>query len=207
MNEARSNGVGREAIAGRPTGVRVAQTRPGGGVERELSGRRRALARATLVGLGLVQAANGAWALFAPSSFYGEFPFGRGWVEVLPAYNQHLTTDVGALYLATSAMLLGAAWAFEKRTVVVACIAWLAFALPHTVYHAFHLEPFATGDAIANGFANAAAVLLPAWVLVAVLRPGRGRPLERPAKTQRAGGGARTPPPEQVGIDAEPRGS
>jgi fatty acid desaturase len=55
---------GREAIAERPTANRVAQARPGGGVEPALSGSRRALARATLVGLGLVQAANGAWAVF-----------------------------------------------------------------------------------------------------------------------------------------------
>ena len=167
---------GREAIAGRPTVDRVAQAQPGGGVEPALSGSQRALARATLVGLGLVQAANGAWALFAPSSFYREFPFGRGWVELLPAYSQHLTTDVGALYLATSALLFGAAWAFERKTVIVACVAWLTFALPHAVYHAFHLEPFATADAIANGFVLAAAVLLPAWVLGAILRPGRIQP-------------------------------
>ena len=64
MNETRSNGTGREAIAERPTANRVAQAQPGGGVEPALSGSRRALARATLVGLGLVQAANGAWAVF-----------------------------------------------------------------------------------------------------------------------------------------------
>ena len=175
MNAARGKGAGREAIAERPAGERVAELRPGSGVEPELRGSRRAIARATLLGLGLVQAANGTWALFAPSSFYGEFPFGRGWVELLPAYNEHLTTDVGALYLATSALLLGAAWAMERKTVIVACIAWLIFALPHAIYHAFHLEPFGTADAVANALVLAAAVLLPAWVLGTVARPAPAR--------------------------------
>ena len=188
MNEARSNDTGREAITERATGDRVAQTGLGGGVTPELSGRR-ALARATLLGLGLLQAANGAWALFAPSSFYSEFPLGRGWVELLPAYNQHLTTDVGALYLATSALLIGAAWAMERKTVVVACIAWLVFALPHAVYHAFHLEPFGTGDAVANALVLAAAVLLPAWVLGAVVRPASRRRPE--TVSEPSAGGAR----------------
>jgi hypothetical protein len=171
VNAAPGNGAGREAIAERPAGDGVAVPGPGSGVEPQLRGRRRGIARATLLGLGLVQAANGAWAFFAPSSFYGEFPFGRGWVELLPAYNEHLTTDVGALYLATSALLLGAAWVMERKTVIVACIAWLAFALPHAIYHAFHLEPYGTGDAVANALVLASTVLLPAWVLGAVARP------------------------------------
>jgi hypothetical protein len=61
------------------------------------------LVRAVLAALGVVQLINGLWALLAPRSFYEEYPFGRGWVELLPAYNEHLMRDVGGLYLATRA--------------------------------------------------------------------------------------------------------
>ena len=40
--------------------------------------------RAVLGALGAIQVVDGIWALFAPSSFYGDFPFGRGWVAALP---------------------------------------------------------------------------------------------------------------------------
>ena len=51
--------------------------------------------RAGLLGLGLVQLFDGLYALLAPRSFFDSFPLGRGWVEALPAYNEHLTRDVG----------------------------------------------------------------------------------------------------------------
>jgi hypothetical protein len=183
----RVNGGRRAAKAGPP----APRPRASVGEVPDLDGRRRAIARATLGGLGLSQAATGAWAILAPGSFYGDFPFGRGWVELLPAYNQHLTTDVGALYLAMSAVLLGAAWAMERTTVIIACIAWLAFAIPHTVYHGFHLEPFGTGDAIASSFALAATLLAPAWVLFAVLRPRQARPARAPGGLRPADDAAR----------------
>jgi hypothetical protein len=50
--------------------------------------RHHGLVRALLAALGAVRLINGLWALFAPRSFYREFPFGRGWVELLPAYNE-----------------------------------------------------------------------------------------------------------------------
>ena len=56
--------------------------------------------------MGLIQVADGIYALFFPRSFYGDFPLGRGWVEALPAYNEHLVRDVGGLFLATGAVLI-----------------------------------------------------------------------------------------------------
>jgi 4-carboxymuconolactone decarboxylase len=57
--------------------------------------------------------------------------------------------------------------------VAIALLAWLAYAVPHTVYHLFNLEPFETGDAVANVLALAATVVLPAALLVLLARPGR----------------------------------
>src|SRR5215211_7605299 len=129
--------------------------------------RHHGLMRVVLAALGAAQLVNGLWALFAPRSFYTEFPFGRGWVELLPAYNEHLMRDVGGLYLATAGLFVGAAVVMSRATVVVACASWLLFALPHAIYHAFNLDPFSASDAIASAVVLAGAVLLPAWVLAA----------------------------------------
>ena len=64
--------------------------------------RHRTAIRVALAGVGLIQLVDGLYALFAPSSFYSDFPLGRGWVEALPAYNEHLVRDVGGLFLATA---------------------------------------------------------------------------------------------------------
>ena len=132
-------------------------------------------ARFTLVQLGVIQGALGLYALFFPRSFYEDFPFGLGWVEALPAYNEHLLTDFGGLYLATAVMLLAAAIRLERRWVVISLVAYLAFSVPHTVWHLFHLEPYSTGNAIGNMATLAATVLLPIGVLFLVARE-RGAP-------------------------------
>src|SRR3954462_7430227 len=107
--------------------------------------------RAVMIGLGAVQAFNGVWALLAPRSFYDDFPPGRGgWVSALPAYNEHLMRDVGSLFLATGGLMLIAAVWLERRIVWAALVTWLLYALPHTVYHAFNLEPLSTTDAVGN---------------------------------------------------------
>lgn len=126
------------------------------------------LVRTGLGVLGAVQVANGVWATAAPRSFYGEFPFGRGWVEALPAYNEHLMRDVGALFLATGFVVLAAAWFANRRLVAVALVSYLLFSVPHAIYHLGHLDPYATGDALANGVALAATVVVPAGFLVAL---------------------------------------
>ncbi|HEY8001324.1 MAG TPA: carboxymuconolactone decarboxylase family protein [Solirubrobacterales bacterium] len=135
--------------------------------------RHRTAIRVALAGLGLVQVLDGLYALFAPSSFYNDFPLGRGWVEALPAYSEHLVRDVGGLFLATGAILLAAAWTLQRRVVIVAAASFLLFSLPHAIYHFFNLGPYSTGDAIANVVGLAATVVLPIWVLFELRRQGR----------------------------------
>jgi hypothetical protein len=135
--------------------------------------RHRTAIAVVLAALGLVQLVDGLYALIAPSSFYGDFPFGRGWVEALPAYSEHLVRDVGSLFIATAVLLLAASWILERRLVIVACISYLAFAVPHTIYHYANLGVYDTGDAIANFVALGASVVLPLWVLYVVVG-GRG---------------------------------
>jgi alkylhydroperoxidase family enzyme len=143
--------------------------------------------RAVLGAIGVTQLFNGLLALFAPRTFYDDFPFGRGWVAALPDYNEHLTRDVGSLFLATALILLVAAVRLDRRLVTVALLAYLTFALPHFIYHAFNLEPYGTADAIANTISLALTVLAPAGLLIAMRR----RPAAPPARSAAASGNGR----------------
>ena len=131
---------------------------------------RRFEAKVILYSLGGIQFLNGLWITISPKSFYEDFPLGRGWVEALPAYNEHLTRDVGGLFLATGFILIVAAIHLERRLVQIALVSYLLFSIPHTVFHLFNLEPYATGDAVANVITLAATVLLPLWLLAAIRR-------------------------------------
>jgi hypothetical protein len=133
----------------------------------------RTVARLILGLLAAVQAVDGFYALLAPRSFYEDFPAGRGWVEALPAYNEHLLRDVGSLFLATAIVLAAAAIWLERRLVLVALVSFLAFSIPHTIYHLFNLEGLSTGDAVAEAVSLMLTVLAPAGLLVAMLRPDR----------------------------------
>ena len=66
------------------------------------------LLRVTLVCLALSAAVIAVQGTLAPRSFYDGFPFGRGWVESLPPYNEHLVRDVAGFYLAFTILF---AWA------------------------------------------------------------------------------------------------
>ena len=131
----------------------------------------RAATRLVLGILAAVQATDGLYALFAPRSFYDDFPAGRGWVEALPAYSEHLVRDVGALFLATAVILAAAAIWLERRLVLVALVSFLVFSVPHTIYHLFNLEGISTGDAIAEAALLVLTVIAPLVLLVAMLRP------------------------------------
>jgi hypothetical protein len=133
--------------------------------------------RAVLGALAAVQLFDGLYALLAPRSFYEDFPLGRGWVEALPAYSEHLVRDVGGLFLATAIVLGAAAFWLGRRLVAIALVSFLAFSLPHFVYHAFNLEPYSTGDLIGNVVSLALTVLAPVVLLALMARAGsRGEP-------------------------------
>jgi hypothetical protein len=85
----------------------------------------------------------GGWAAFSPRSFYDKFPgLGQVWVAVDGPYNEHLVRDVGALNLALAVVSICALVSLARSTIVAAGLAWLAYGVPHFVYHARHLTPF-----------------------------------------------------------------
>jgi hypothetical protein len=109
------------------------------------------LLRVGLVILSAIQAVLGLWALSAPRAFYDGFPLsGHAWVALLPPYNEHLVRDVGALSLALTTVLGAAALTLDRAMIRAALLALAVFAVPHTIFHAGHLEGFPATDAIAQ---------------------------------------------------------
>ena len=95
--------------------------------------------RIGLLVLALGQGGAALLALFAPRTFFDEFPVpGAEWVSALPPFNEHLVRDYGASFLALSVLALAAAWLAERRLVVVALGVWLVSAVPHLVFHLAH---------------------------------------------------------------------
>jgi len=113
----------------------------------------------------------GAWATFAPRSFYDSFPgFGETWVAVDGPYNHHLVGDVGALNLA---LLVITGWALvtlDRRLVLTTAVAWLAYGVPHLWYHATHTDPFGTGSLVASLGSLAILVAAPLTLLALTAR-------------------------------------
>jgi hypothetical protein len=100
-------------------------------------------------------------AALAPRSFYDDFPLGAGWVAELPAYNEHLTTDVGAFYLGFALLFAWAAWRPARALIVPLSLAWALTAAIHLVFHVTHLDGFGTTDAIAQTASLALVLAVP----------------------------------------------
>ncbi len=116
--------------------------------------------------LGLVSAAVGVWAQFAPRSFYDDFPgFGHMWVRVDGPFNEHLVRDVGGLNLAITAVLIGAMISLHRSLVVVAALSSLLYGAPHFVYHVFNRASLGAADVAASLGGLATFVIVAALLL------------------------------------------
>ena len=126
----------------------------------------RTVVRIALALLAVVGLQVGLWAAFAPRSFYDDFPgAGRVWVSVDGPYNQHLIRDVGALNLALAVVAIVAFVTLSRAAVLAAGGAWLAYGLPHLVYHLRHLDPLEGADQVAVPVSLFLSVVLGALVL------------------------------------------
>lgn len=119
----------------------------------------------------------GVWALFAPESFYEDFPGGgRTWVAPLGPYNEHLVRDVGSLNLALGVLMAWAATSLDRRIVQGALIVFLVNAIPHFFFHVFHLDDLdESSDQILQTISLAFLVVLPVVMLVSMQRGSRRR--------------------------------
>ena len=114
----------------------------------------------------------GIWATFAPRSFFDDYPgFGRHWVRVDGPYNEHLVRDFGALNLALAVVTIAALVTLSRPMVIAVAVAWLAWSVPHLVYHLRHLDVFSsTDDKVLNVVALSVLPVLAVLVLVLTLR-------------------------------------
>jgi hypothetical protein len=134
--------------------------------------------RIGLIAVGLPNALAGLWAVLDPQGWYDRFP---GWdprlVSADPPYNAHLATDAGAGLLASGLVLLAAAWLADRRSVQLAVVAFLAFAIPHAGWHAANPSPGLTSAEDAQNVA----VLLFSVVAGVALILGSRRSAPEPA--------------------------
>jgi hypothetical protein len=79
----------------------------------------------------------GVWAIAAPQSFTKRFPgFGFRWIDPSAGFDPHFVTDVGLLHLAIGMVAVLAILDIRLRRAVG--VTWVAFAVPHLLYHAIH---------------------------------------------------------------------
>lgn len=130
--------------------------------------------RVCLAFLALTTLVTGAWALFAPLSFFTTFPApGHPWVALLPPYNEHLVRDVGEFNLGFALLFIWATISLERRLVQAILSAWLVYAVPHFIYHLKHLAHFVLIDQIGQMIALGFIILLPLILLVTLSWPRR----------------------------------
>lgn len=120
--------------------------------------------RLGLLLLGLPQLVIGIYALFFSRDFYRDFPFGRSWAALGP-YNEHLVTDVGALFCAMGVIALFGAVRVDRRLSQAVAFGWIVFTVPHLVFHANHREGLETVDVVAQMIVFVAQLLIALYVL------------------------------------------
>jgi hypothetical protein len=129
--------------------------------------------RPVLVLLAVPNLIAGLWAIVAPENWFENFP---GWaprlVEALPPYNEHLATDAGAGLFATGVLALVAAMWLRRDVVVTAMIGYLAFALPHALFHLANPADALTGsEDVVNSITLLIAVVAASATLIAAWGP------------------------------------
>ena len=147
----------------------------------------RLILRLSLIFVAVSALLPGLEGTLGPSSFYASFPLGRGWVELLPPYNEHLVRDVGGFYLAFAILFAWAAVTLSSALIVPLCVTWTVAAVLHAYFHVTHLDGFSTGDAVAQTTGLLAVIALPLLAIAATRRgsepatrrEGRRRPAGR----------------------------
>ncbi len=83
----------------------------------------------------------GAWAQFAPKSFYDNFPsFNWSWVSLDGSFNEHLLRDIGGLNLALATVIVFALLDSKPILLRVVSLSTLVYQIPHSLYHFAHLD-------------------------------------------------------------------
>lgn len=128
--------------------------------------------RIGLAVLAAMELVLGVWTSLFPESFYRDVPT----VNLTPPYSEHLFRDFGGATLGLAIVLGAAAIWPSTRLVIIALLAYLAFAAPHLVFHLGHLHDATAVEASLLTAALTATVILPlALIGVATIRARRAR--------------------------------
>lgn len=121
-------------------------------------------AKVALAILAVFGLQSGLWAGLAPESFYDEYPgLGRQWVAADGPFNEHLVRDVGWTWVGLALVAVAALVVARRPWARLAGVAWLAFGLPHFIYHALHLHAYdETVDQVGVGVSTALLVVVSA---------------------------------------------
>jgi hypothetical protein len=117
--------------------------------------------RTVLVIVAAYELILGLWLTVVPKTFYDHVPT----VDWTPPYSDHLFHDFGGATLGLGIVLAAAAIRFDRYLVVVALVAYLAYAVPHLVFHLGHLEGEEPGWSIALAVVLALSALIPVSAL------------------------------------------
>jgi hypothetical protein len=93
----------------------------------------------------------------------------------LGPYNEHLTRDVGGLYLALLAISLWAVLRPSAETFGLVGAGWLVFSVPHLIFHLNHLDMLDTANRIGNVVALGGTLMLAVLLLWPASRSGPDR--------------------------------
>jgi hypothetical protein len=117
----------------------------------------------------------GLWGLVAPEHWFDHFP---GWtprlVAAFPPFNEHLATDAASGLFAAGVAATIAVWWRRRDVVIVAMATFLAFALPHALFHLAHPADALSGvENVINTLTLWSAVAIAVAVAIVALRAER----------------------------------
>lgn len=126
----------------------------------------RGYVRAVLIVFAAFELVLGVWLTFAPKTFYDHVPT----VNWTPPYSDHLFHDFGGASLGLGIVLTAAAIRLDRYLAAVALLAYLAFSLPHMIFHLAHLEHGEPGWSVVLAVGVILMVVLPLTALVGTRR-------------------------------------
>lgn len=138
-------------------------------------GAARPVVRAGLGVLAVPHLLMGLWAVAAPRSFFVGFPgYGPGWTAAHPPFNEHLTVDLGATFLAFGVLLGLAAVLADRRVTAVVLVGLAVFGGVHLTYHLLEPGELAGRPLLASTISLVLGVVMPLGLLWLNRRTGRG---------------------------------
>jgi len=113
----------------------------------------------------------GAWALFAPRSFFSDFPaLGGTWLNSLPPYNEHLVRDIGGLNLGFALLFFMSASTLDVTLIRTSLGAWLLYAVPHFFFHITNMDRLSTSEKVFQTLALGVLIVVPLGLMMATRR-------------------------------------